>query len=291
MDTTNGKTRQDVIEPDEPKTTSSMAAVERRPEQEETQPEGLREIARKEQQAVIINIQSWATPIVGLAMLVIGLVGGYYLRPLTLAQSTNTTTASIVSPPASIPTTDPSEAQQSLMEGLIPRTRHFKGDPDAPVTIIEFGDFQCPFCGRFAAQTEPQIDEQYIQSGKVRFGYFNFAFLGPESTWAAEAAECAADQDKFWEYHDTLYSSQSGENRGAFNKDNLKKLAQELGLDTQAFNECLDSGKYTSLVQDDTNASSALGVQSTPTFLINGKPVIGAQPFEIFQQTIDSVLK
>jgi len=115
--------------------------------------------------------------------------------------------------------------------------------------------------------------------------------LGAESNWAAEAAECAADQDKFWAYHDKLYESQAGENQGAFNKDNLKKFAEEIGLDTQTFNECLDSGKYTSLIQEDTQAAQSLGVQSTPTFLVNGQPVVGAQPFEVFQQTIESILE
>lgn len=122
-------------------------------------------------------------------------------------------------------------------------------------------------------------------------GYWNFAFLGPESTWSAEAAECAADQDQFWAYHDKLYESQAGENQGAFNKDNLKRFAEEIGLDTQTFNECLDSGKYTSLIQEDTQAAQSLGVQSTPTFLVNGQPVVGAQPFEVFQQAIEAFLK
>ena len=249
------------------------------------------------QPAMIITIQSWATPIVGVVMLVLGLLVGYYVRPLTLAQSSNATTASLVTPPAAIPATAPpsgtaqSAAQQSLMDSLIPKTRHFKGDPNAPVTIIEFGDFQCPFCGRFATSTEPQINEAYIQGGKVRFGYFNFAFLGQESNWAAEAAECASDQNKFWEYHDMLYSSQSGENQGAFNKDNLKKFAEDLGLDTSAFNECFDSGKYTQLIQEESSTASSIGVRSTPTFFINGQPLVGAQPFEVFQQTIDPLLK
>lgn len=248
-----------------------------------------------EQPAATITIQSWATPIVGVVMLVIGLLLGYYGRPFTQAGTQPMTAQPEVittsAPPVVIPTADNSAAQQKLMETVIAQTRHFKGDPNAPVTIIEFGDFQCPYCGRFFAQTKPQIDEQYMQSGEVRFGYFNFAFLGDESTWAAESAECAADQDKFWEYHDKLYANQSGENQGAFNKDNLKKFAEELGLDTQTFNECMDSGKYTSLIQDDTSASSALGVQSTPTFLINGQAVVGAQPFEVFKQTIDPLLK
>jgi protein-disulfide isomerase len=122
----------------------------------------------------------------------------------------------------------------------------------------------------------------------VRFGYRHLAFLGPESQWAAEASECAADQDAFWEYHDKLFDSQSGENRGAFNKDNLKRFALELGLDTKTFDECLDTGKYTSIVQDETQAAQSLGLTSTPTFIINGKLVFGAQPFEAFQQYIEA---
>lgn len=242
----------------------------------------------QKQPAVMITIQSWATPIIGTAMLVLGLLVGFYARPFLLAESRSDTNSA---PPVVIPTEDNSAAQAQLMETVIAQVRHFKGDPHSPVTIIEFADFQCPYCGRFFAQTEPQINEQYIQSGKVRLGYFHFAFLGPESNWAAEASECASDQDKFWEYHDKLYSSQSGENQGAFNKDNLKKFAQELGLDTSAFNECLDSGKYTQLIQDESSMASSIGVRSTPTFLINGRAIIGAQPFEIFQQTIDSLLK
>ena len=192
--------------------------------------------------------------------------------------------------PASIPTADQTAAKKNLMAAVLPKVRHFQGNANAPVVIIEFADFQCPFCGQYAASTAPQIEEQYIKTGKARFGFMNFAFLGDESNWSAEAAECAADQNKFWEFHDKLYSSQSGENKGAFNKDNLKKFAQELGLDTSTFNTCLDSGKYTALIQADTQASSALGVQSTPTFLVNGQPVVGAQPFDVFKQTIDQEL-
>jgi protein-disulfide isomerase len=100
----------------------------------------------------------------------------------------------------------------------------------------------------------------------VRLGYWHFAFLGEESQWAGEASECAADQDAFWKYHDLLFESQSGENRGAFKKENLKRLASELGLDMDAFNECLDSGRFTSLVQSETSSARSMGVQSTPIF-------------------------
>jgi protein-disulfide isomerase len=158
------------------------------------------------------------------------------------------------------------------------------------VTLVEFADFQCPYCERFVTETQPQINAAYINTDKVRFGYWNFAFLGQESFWAAEASECAADQNAFWEYHDKLFASQSGENQGAFSKDNLKQFAADLNLDTEVFNQCLDSGKYTSLVQQDTQTAQSLGVSSTPTFLLNGQPIVGAQPFTVFQQGIESAL-
>lgn len=124
----------------------------------------------------------------------------------------------------------------------------------------------------------------------MRFGYLHFAFLGQESQWAGEASECAAEQDAFWEYHDKLFDSQSGENRGAFNKENLKTFAEELGLDANVFNDCLESGKYTTVVQNERQLAQSLGVRSTPTFLVNGKPLIGAQPFEVFKQAIETEL-
>lgn len=121
-------------------------------------------------------------------------------------------------------------------------------------------------------------------------GYWHVAFLGEESQWAAEASECAADQNAFWEYHDKLFTSQSGENQGAFNKDTLKQFAADLKLNAQAFNECLDSGKYTQVVQEQTATANQLGVRSTPAFIINGVPLLGAQPFAAFQQIIDEAL-
>lgn len=279
------------------KTTASQEPVRRRKKPvvvEELPPLEVQEeaapIEAQKPPAITISIQSWATPIVGVVMLILGLLVGYYGRPLIPNQAQSEASVNSAAPVV-LPSADNSAAQQNLMERVLAKARHFKGDPNAPITMIEFGDFQCPYCGRHAATVGPQIDEQYIQSGKVRFGYFNFAFLGQESNWAAEAAECAADQNMFWEYHDKLYGSQSGENQGAFNKDNLKKFAEELGLDTSAFNECLDSGKYTQLIQEESSTASSIGVRSTPTFLINGQAVVGAQPYEIFQQTIDSLLQ
>ena len=128
----------------------------------------------------------------------------------------------------------------------------------------------------------------YVKTGIVRIGYQHFAFLGEESGWAAEASECADEQGAFWAYHDKLFSSQAGENKGAFTKDKLKQFAGELKLNTAQFNGCLDTGKYASIVMAETASLQSLGVESTPTFLINSRPIAGALPFEAFQQIIES---
>ncbi len=127
-----------------------------------------------------------------------------------------------------------------------------------------------------------------MKDGTVRIGYLHFAFLGQESVWAAEASECADEQGKFWEYHDKLFASQQGENQGAFAKDKLEKFAADMQLDTGKFNSCLETDKYASVVQGQTQMLQQLGVQSTPTFLVNTQAVSGAQPFATFSQIIDS---
>src|SRR5581483_2395204 len=116
------------------------------------------------------------------------------------------------------------------------------GQADAPITIDEYADFQCPICRR-AELLIRQIAPQYIDTGKVKIVYHNFAFIGAESVQAAQAAECANDQGKFWEYAGYLFDHQTGENVGAFSNANLKQFAQDLNLDTTTFNACLDSGK------------------------------------------------
>ncbi len=136
-----------------------------------------------------------------------------------------------------------------------------------------------------------QVEEQYIQTGKVRFGYLHFTILGPESVLAAKASECAADQDQFWAYHDLLFKNQTGKNKGGFSKDNLSRFASELGIDLAEFTNCLDSNSYDSIIQEQTGMASSLGFQGTPAFLINGKPVIGAQTFEQMQGYIEDAIK
>lgn len=167
----------------------------------------------------------------------------------------------------------------------------FLGNPDAPVTLIEFSDFQCPFCGKFFRETEPKINEKYIKTGKVKFVYRDFAFLGEESFWAAQGARCAGDQGNFWQYHDYIFNSQNGENDGAFSKENLKKFAANLSLNASEFSACLDSEKYLAEVEKDNEDGRNAGVRGTPTVFINGRLISGALAFKVYEQVIEEELK
>lgn len=163
----------------------------------------------------------------------------------------------------------------------------FLGSPEAPVTIVEFGDFQCPFCKRFFETTEREIIDTYVKTGKVRFVYRDFPItsIHPMAQKSAEASECADDQNKFWEYHDLLYQRQ-----GDLGNENLKRWARELGLNGATFDECLDSGKYKNEVERDYADGIALGVSGTPANIVNGRLVPGALPFEQFRAIIEAEL-
>ena len=165
------------------------------------------------------------------------------------------------------------------------------GSPAAKVAIIEYGDFQCPFCGKFFKTTERQIIETYVKSGEAAFIWRDFAFLGEESFRAAEAARCAGEQGKFWEYHDHIFNNQKGENEGAFSDQNLKRFAKELKLDEAKFNSCLDSGKNRKAVEETSNTGREIGVNGTPATFVNGLLISGAVPFATFQQAIEAELK
>ena len=162
-----------------------------------------------------------------------------------------------------------------------------KGDKDAPVTIIEWSDFECPFCARFYRDTLPLIEEEYIKTGKVKLVFRDFPLSFHQNAQkAAEAAECAGEQGKFWEMHDLLF--EQGVEGGTAG---CKQYEKQLGLNTAKFNECLDSGAMASEVRKDTADGAAAGIQGTPGFLINGKLVSGAQPFSSFKQVIDAELE
>lgn len=258
--------------------------------------DGSSDNAEQRNPALTIVFQSWATPIIGVVMLAVGLLGGYFGRPLILPNSEVAVVGNVEEEPQveediSVSQDANREAQKAaVMDTLLGETRHFLGDEDAPVTIIEFSDFQCPYCEKWSNETGAEIKKRYIEEGLVRLGYWHFPFLGNQSVWAAEASECAADQDSFWAYHDYLYQPTGGEGGKSLNKENLKQIAVELNLDAEAFNECLDSGKFTQVVQGQRSVAQQIGVSSTPTFLINGEPVVGAQPFPAFEKVIEQEL-
>jgi protein-disulfide isomerase len=161
------------------------------------------------------------------------------------------------------------------------------GSASAPVAIVEFSDFQCGYCKRFWTQTLPKLKTSYIDSGKVRFSYRHFAILGKHSEQAAQASECAAEQGKFWEYHDILFLSQGGL---AFTETKLRQYARDLGLNAGPFGTCLGTGKYKEKVERETATAADLGGRGTPLFFINQRFLVGAQPFDVFQKVIDGEL-
>ncbi len=163
------------------------------------------------------------------------------------------------------------------------------GKENAPVTIVEFSDYQCPYCGRHFTDTYGQIKKNYIDTGKVKLVFKDFPLsFHPEAQKAAEAARCVREQknvDGYWKMHDKLFSNQQ-----SLSVENEKKWARELGVDGAKFDSCLDSGKFAQAVRDDLSYGSTIGVSGTPGFFINGVSLVGAQPFGAFQQAIEAEL-
>ena len=185
------------------------------------------------------------------------------------------------------------------------------GDPNAPIKIEEFADFQCPYCERFREDTEPLLKQYYVDTGKAQFIFRSMGnFVSDniarakgtpaktESQDAALAAYCAGDQNKFWEMHAHLFANVLGEDAGSFTDRRLKAIAETAGLDMNAFNSCYDSGKYEERVRQDSEDGQAANINGTPGFLVtytvNGetktKLIEGAQPFSTFQQELEAAL-
>jgi len=171
-----------------------------------------------------------------------------------------------------------------------------KGNPDAPITIVEFSDFQCPFCAKFHSTTLPQLEVNYIDSGKVKFVYRDFPIqnIHPNAVPAALASECADEQGMFWEYHDLVFENQKKWQGLSGNAmiDTFEQYALELGLNTSDFNTCFESGKYVDEVAKDLQDGVSYGITGTPGFFVGNAELgyvkmIGAQPYAAFQQVIE----
>jgi len=159
------------------------------------------------------------------------------------------------------------------------------GSEDARITIIEFSDYECPFCKQWHLEVWPKIQEKYGDQVRLVYRDFPLSSIHANAIPAAEAANCAGEQDQYWGFNEQLLSGDM-----EFNRTSYEKMAQNLNLDLASFQECLDENRFQKEVEDDMNYAAELGVRSTPTFFINGLAVVGAQPFDVFEKIIDMEL-
>ncbi|MBI5944695.1 MAG: DsbA family protein [Chloroflexi bacterium] len=209
----------------------------------------------------------------------VGILTGYVVWGRTSVQEQTAAQAPIAEVPAA--TQPPQFTRYDIPADGFPGI----GPEDAPIVIVEFSDFQCPFCKRFQDETAKQLLAAY--PGKIRFVYRHLPLtsIHPEAFPSAEASMCANEQNAFWEYHDKIF-----ENQDKLGRELYMQIASDLNLGVTAFENCLNTGKYKDLVQQDSDFAINLGVQSTPTFFINGLALVGAQPLEAFKQVIDKEL-
>lgn len=170
------------------------------------------------------------------------------------------------------------------------------GNPNAPVTLVEFGDYQCFYCNQFFHKTEPDLFKNYVETGKVKVIFKDFTIIGPDSVSAAHASHCAAEQEMFWEYHDTLYNNWKGENNGWASSENLLEFARDIELDIDVFSKCMIESKYTSVIANSNQDAKDLGLTGTPAFFIIGPDnkvtkIGGAQPYDVFEKIFNSELE
>ena len=167
------------------------------------------------------------------------------------------------------------------------------GDSNAPITILEWGDYQCTYCYKFHQDTLDIINEDFIQTGKVKVIFKDFPLNGPDSKLAAQASYCANDQEKYWQYHDELYKNWGGERTGWITRDSLTEFAKKIQLDVDEFNKCLDENKYENKINKIYDFGKEIGIDATPSFLVfNNENIIkirGNQPLEVFLKTFDEL--
>jgi len=170
------------------------------------------------------------------------------------------------------------------------------GDPDAPITLVEFGDYQCHYCNVFFETTENDIIKNYVETGKVKIIFKDYNIIGEDSVKASQGAHCANDQGLFWEYHDILYSNWTGENNGWASSENLAIFAQQIGLNMNKWSECMNKGSHSQIILKSNDDARTLQLTGTPAFfIINSEgevsKLFGAQPFEVFKKIFDEQLE
>ena len=178
---------------------------------------------------------------------------------------------------------------------FLENTSPILGNPNSPIILVEFGDYQCHFCNVYFQNTQHKIIENFVDTGKVRILFKDFTIIGPDSVSAAHTTHCANEQKKFWEYHDVLYNNWNGENNGWASNDNLLIFANEIGLDINKLKECNADGRYKSLIENSNDDARLLGLTGTPAFFIisnnDVQKIIGAQPYEVFENIFETMLE
>jgi len=238
------------------------------------------------------NLKLKSTPILTtlliLAAFGLGVLGTkvYYLEKGITPTVGTTTGAAAVGAPAPAAAVPPG-TKVDVSDGHFP----ILGNKDAKVHIVEFADFRCPFCEQLFTQSEPSIIKDYVNTGKASFSFRHYAFLGPASIVAANAAECANEQGKFWDFHNYLYKNQPAESDTTmYTVDGMTTAAGTLGMNTDQFKSCLSSNKYQANVDKDFSEGQKAGVNGTPATFINGVLTSGAVPYSQFQSSIDAAL-
>lgn len=238
---------------------------------------------RPTQTQILYSLLLVATFLIGYLLATVQSLQG----PRTTAQGTQQAGDPAAAAPQEPVAPDPETVLPKLAQSRLP----IKGDPNAKVKIVEFSDLECPFCARFYQDTLPQILSEYIDTGKVSLEYRHFPLsFHPQATPLAIVSECANDQGKFWEMHDKIFEENVAGALASATGDTYKNWATEIGLDAGQFNSCYDGQTHADVVASDTSLGAELGVSGTPTFYINGRQLVGAQPFASFKAIIDEEL-
>lgn len=237
-----------------------------------------------------------AAVIVGYAMISAASSIGTGLSAITISGSGTNTIPIAPTPTAGLGDNLPAPIVN--MSDIIQNAAASTGSDDAPIILVEYSDYQCPFCRAWYNDSKSKLQTEFIDTGKVKLVYKDFPLsFHPMAQPYAEAARCAGDQQKYWEMHDKIFIEQNKKGQGTiqdYTNDNIKTWAQELGLDSASFNSCLDTGKYSQAVQANFQEGSQIGVTGTPAFFIGkadgtGQLIVGAQPYSVFQQAINSL--
>jgi protein-disulfide isomerase len=212
-----------------------------------------------------------------------GVLLGYVVWGVDTAAGTTQTTSTASGTVIQLPTAE--QQQQEFQRYDIPTEDAYAiGPADAPITIVEFSDYQCPFCRRWHNEVYEPLLAAYPGQIRLVYRHFPLTSIHPDAMSAAEAAMCAGEQDAYWQFHEKLFASET------LGNNTYIQYAQDLGLNMSTFESCLSDHKYQEAVQADSDFAVNLGIRSTPTFFINGLAIVGAQPLEVFKQVIDKEL-